>query len=42
MLEPPDDRDGCPQDAHWFPAASVAHFNATQSANVLSTQILLR
>ena len=31
-LLPPDDRDGCLQDVHWYAAASAAAFRATPSA----------
>ena len=37
-IAPPDDRDGCLQDVHWFPATSAARFQSYTIGNILSAQ----
>ena len=37
-LVPPDDRDGCLQDVHWYGGRSAADFRAIPSATFLAAQ----
>ena len=38
-LEPPDDRDGCLQDVHWFSGGIGGAFQSYTIGNILSAQL---